>query len=146
MNRRQGPHGHLPTFLQIWHGRVIAYDPLKLTLHLGQWPHHETPHDIRAGAHPTFALQRATMGVQHARNDNANNTYMLQLVQSHKSPDAPLDAGKPWVLRGQTPWTEEHQQEFFFCVNDWAYTALISEEIMELPSYIAPHVVCHVCV
>lgn len=123
---------------QIWHGRVIAYDPTRLTLHLDRFTHHENPHDIRAGAHPTFALQRASMGVQHARTGDAD-TYPLELVQSHMSPDAPLDAGKSWLLRGQTPLSDP--LEFYFCADDWAYTALITQDVMDLPPYIEPHVV-----
>ncbi len=60
---------------QIWHGRVIVYDPSQLTIEEGKWAHHVSP--TKFWTSPTFALQKATLGVQHLRRDyGTNDTYV----------------------------------------------------------------------
>ncbi len=130
---------HHPT--QIWHGRVTAYDPTTISLEMGRYAHHTSPNDIIFGTKPTFMLQEAVMGVQHKRGGNHNHTHVLELVQPLRwGMQDDHREGEPWVLRGHTPLTQH--LEYCFCVNDWPYTALITEEMMELPPYIEPHSVC----
>lgn len=124
---------------QIWHGRVTVYDPGTLSLELGIVPHHASPNDVIFGTQPQFVLQKATLGIQHAR-DNSDSSYKLELVSPHEAEWGGLVDGEPWVLQAQTPLSEH--LEFYFCVNDWTYSALITEEVMELPPYLEPHTVC----
>ncbi len=116
------------------------YDPTTVSLENNHWPHHTSPNYIVFGTQPIFVLQEATMSVQHRRDISQNHSHVLELVQPHAAGWGPSEDGQPWVLRGQTPLTEHF--EYYFCVNDWHYTALITQEMTELPPYIEPHSVC----
>ncbi len=49
--------------------------------------------------------------------------------------------GQPWVMHLQMD-NPPKNKEFYFCINDWHYTSLLTEDLMELPLYMEPGTVC----
>lgn len=124
---------------QVWHGRVTVYDPLQLSLEMDWFPHHASPNAIVFGTQPRFELRHAALGSMR-HEDGSKSVHTLKLVQLHDTYDMGGQVGQPWVLHGQTPLSES--LEYYFCINDWPYTAFIAQDMVDLPPYVQPRTVC----
>lgn len=128
--------------IQVWHGRATVYDPTQLSVDAPGWLHHVSPSNVHYKSNPRFYLKSSTLAFS---DDDTHQEYDLKIQQAYLSNSLPHeDSGHPWLLH----LVMDHPPnpiEFYFCINDWEYTAYFAEPLMGLPEYIEPGTVCMGC-
>ena len=111
------------------------YDPTRLTLEGGEYPHHVSPNEIMFHTSPNFHLRGSDNGV-------INDVYYnFTIMPQYDVYDWPMHKNQPWALQLRID-NPPADKEFFFCVDDWHYSALLSDELVPTHRYVEPGKVC----
>lgn len=124
---------------QIWHGRATVYDPTQLSVDSEGWIVHVSPGNIVYHTKPRFYLRSSTNTFS---DDDQHVEYDFQLPKMYKSNTHIHElSGQPWLLHMVMDDPAEHW-EFYFGINEWNYTAYMTNSFMQTPAYVAPGSVC----
>lgn len=131
---------HIHVFIccaQIWRGRTIVYDPARITLEQDLYPHHVSPNDIVFATHPRIFLREA----EHAFIQNGLEHNFTLLHPYPLAADTLIKEGQPWVLQ-MCMDDAPRDFEFYFSINNWQYTSLLTSSVINIPRYMEPYSVC----
>ena len=112
------------------------YDPTRLTLEGGEYPHHVSPNDIMFHTSPNFHLRGSDNGVI---NDVYYNFTIMPQYDVYEW--GTMHKNQPWALQLRID-NPPADKEFFFCVDDWHYSVLLSDELVPTHRYVEPGKVC----
>ncbi len=122
--------------IQIWHGRTIVFDPTRLTLEHGLYPHHISPNDIVFETQPRIFFRQAEHVFIKPGVEHEHNFTLLEPIPIAE--EKLIKDGQPWVLH-MCMDDMPHEFELYFSVNDWQYTTLLSSSVVSLSHYIEPY-------
>ncbi len=124
--------------LQVWHGRAVVYDPLQISVNYPGWMFHVSPPNIIFGTQPQFFLRTSKYSLSR---DDDHTIYNFSLPHLYKLDTGHEAMAPPWLLQ-MTMDNPPEPLDFYFGINDWNYTAYMSQSFMALPEYILPSEVC----